>query len=353
MTNSKSRYWFVPRKRLFLPRGITSHEGVELRRADSPVAPDIDQMVQEGRPFTILLKGFCVKDKRDNESENDLLIRSWTKYGSEPSVEALHLLKKEVPVGNQENLMSEHMFAAQEHQDENLVWIKLQILEVREALVDANIIGTSLEKIKDTLPRFGAIFPGVLPFMGEATNKASGLINNLKSLLSKDDHSDRRLVFESSLDLCVEDSGETPFRYGIYVFFKDKIEGEKYRLREYKLESSEAQLPDYMIVEVTPEIISQNGEDILVSQRLAESLPVFDEKSDNKGENFGSGNQRFRFLQSMIRKAEKLHDLIEYKKLQSLEVSEESLTQSQKKRLKKLSIELNEYLDYINEILED
>ena len=60
------------------------------------------------------------ENHENNSSGNDILVRSWVKYGSEPSAERIHFFHKDVPdefIG--ENLPAEHIFFKQDHSENN------------------------------------------------------------------------------------------------------------------------------------------------------------------------------------------------------------------------------------------
>jgi len=345
----KSRYWFVPRKELFVPRGMDNYKGVALRGADSPLDHNLDQIVESGNSFTILLKSFYVIEKRD-KGDNDLLVRSWTKYGSDPPVEVAHFFRKNVPVPYfcKHDVIAEHIFTLQEHLDENLVWVKLQILEIDGRRVKAleQIVEDSLPGIVDTV---GAVFPRALPFMSSITDQAFELFSSLKELVkNKDD-----VIFEKSLDFCSIDSGETPFRYGVYIFLEDEIEGDRYKLREYRLEPSghtkDLQIPEYMVIEVVPEIINPfKGDDVLINQYLATGLSVPDDESQNPSQR----DKRFQYLQRLIKKARQFDDVLEYLELKRIQNSDTPLNEHQEQRLQNLLIEFSDYIKYLDEILD-
>jgi hypothetical protein len=351
MPLSQSKYWFVPRKNLFVPRGLTEYDGASLRRADSPVDPTIDQLVQTGNPFTILLKSFYVIEDRD-KGDNDLLVRSWTKYGSDPHIEIVHFFKKDVPSPYfcKHDLVAEHMFALPDYQDENLVWIRLQILEVDGSKVSA-LSHIFEDEFQDLVDALGAIFPGTLPFIGAIATPALELFHSLRELVrNKND-----LIFESSLDLCSEDSGETPFRYGVYVFFQQPTEGHQFRLSEYKVipaaEHPQAQPPQYMVIEVVPEVMNSfKGEDILLNQNLAAGLVLSD---TSNGQHSSQQDKRFQYLQALAKKASRLDDLAEYRRLKQQQKNGEILNEFQQQRLQVLTVELSEYLNDVQEILKD
>jgi hypothetical protein len=82
MTLEKSKYWFVPLAE------IQNDGGSELRPARDKVLEG-DRLVQEGEAFTISLESFYVKEKLEDNG-NDLLVRSWLKYGNEPTAERIH-----------------------------------------------------------------------------------------------------------------------------------------------------------------------------------------------------------------------------------------------------------------------
>ncbi|HHP7243834.1 MAG TPA: hypothetical protein ACFE0H_04025, partial [Elainellaceae cyanobacterium] len=230
----------------------------------------------------------------------------------------------------------------------NLVWVKLQILEIDGRRVKAleQIVEDSLPGIVDTV---GAVFPRALPFMSSITDQAFELFSSLKELVkNKDD-----VIFEKSLDFCSIDSGETPFRYGVYIFLEDEIEGDRYKLREYRLEPSghtkDLQIPEYMVIEVVPEIINPfKGDDVLINQYLATGLSVPDDESQNPSQR----DKRFQYLQRLIKKARQFDDVLEYLELKRIQNSDTPLNEHQEQRLQNLLIEFSDYIKYLDEILD-
>ncbi len=351
MPCSQSSYWFVPRRSLFVPRGLPDYGGAVLKRADSPIDPTLDQVVQTGDSFTILLKSFYVIEERD-KGDNDLLVRSWIKYGSNPPIEIVHFFKKNVPSPYfcKQDLVAEHMFSIPDYQDENLVWMRLQILEVDSKQV--NTLSRIFEnEIQDLVQILGAIFPGTLPFIKTLVAPASELFSSLKALVRNQND----LIFEKSLDLCSENSGETPFRYGVYIFFQQPTAGHPFRLNEFKIVPSaddlDIQTPQYMVIEVVPGVMNAfKGEDILLNQNLATGLLLSD---TSNGQSSIQQDKRFEYLQALAKKADRLDDLADYRQLKRQQKNGELLNEFQQQRLQSLTVKLSEYLNDIREILKD
>ena len=361
MRENISKFWFVPRKELYIPKGDKEYSGTVLRRADSMVNQSTDQLVEHGHAFTILLKSFYVTQDKD-KGDNDIFVRSWTKYGSNPQIEGAHFFKKDVPVPYfcHADLMANHIFSSESHLEENRVWIKLQILEIDGRKVDqfTRIVENDL---RDTIRMFGAIFPGTLPFIStvtdsRVTSNAVALVGKLKKLVTNKNDT----LFDQSLDFLSVNSGETPFRYGVYVFFQRAIEGYGYQLKEFTIKPKSAnhesnadddeEVPDYVVIEVVPGITNIfSPDDIIVNQNLAAGLLPFDEKFSDPGEK----DERFHYLQRLMKKAHFVDDIREYYSLAKEHEAGKLLDTHQLNRYRDLALSLGDYLDSIHEILGD
>lgn len=360
MRENRSKFWFVPRKELYISKGDKEYSGTVLRRADSMVDQYSDQLVEHGHAFTILLKSFYVTQDKD-KGDNDIFVRSWTKYGSNPQIEGAHFFKKDVPVPYfcHSDLRASHIFSSESHLEENRVWLKLQILEIDGRNVDqfTRIVENDL---RDTLRSFGAVFPGTLPFIStvtesSATSNALALVGKLRKLVSNKNDT----LFEQALDFLSINSGETPFRYGVYIFFQKAIEGHCYRLKEFTVKSKsdnhesnihDHKLPDYVVIEVVPGIVNMFSQDnIIINQNLATGLLPFDEKFSDPGEK----DERFHYLQRLMKKAHIVDDIREYYILAKDYYAGQLLDKHQQNRYRELVLSLGEYIDSIQEILGD
>jgi hypothetical protein len=360
MQQSKSKFWFVPRKNLIVPRGDDSYSGITLRRADSGFDPTTDQMVASGDTFTILLKSFYVVQDKDR-GDNDIFVQSWTRYGTMPQIEVSHFFKKDIPVPYfcHNELIAEHLFSFENHVEENRIWTRVQIIEIDGRKVDqiAQFVDTELH---GTIRTFGAVFPGTLPFVSTATDMANiaiDLFGKLKKIVSNQNDT----IFDVALDLCAINSGETPFRYGVYVFFQRAIDGTQYKLNQFRVESIDAlssdekdastpdsSIPDYIAIEVLPGIVNAfNQDEILLHQNLATGLLPFDDKLMDRGER----DERFHYLQRLMKKAQMVADLREYYTLVNEQQLGNVLSPHQQKRYQALALEFSEYIELFDEIL--
>ncbi len=353
--HSKSKFWFVPRKSLIIPKQDDSYLGTPLRRADSALQPDTDQMVTEGDIFTVLLKSFYVVQDRD-KGDNDIFVQSRTRYGTMPQVEVSHFFKKNIPVPYfcHDELIAEHLFSSENHAEENRVWIRVQIIEIDGKKVDQMTQFVDAE-LHETIRTFGAVFPGTLPFVSTTTdvaNIATDLFGKLRKIVSNQ----HDMIFDVALDLCAINSGETPFRYGVYIFFQKEIDGTQYKLHQFKVESSstvaledqETSLPDYIVIEVIPGILNTfNQEDIILHQNLAAGLLPFDDHLADWGER----DKRFHYLQKLMKKAQVVAELREYYALAQEKRLRESLSSHQQKRYQDLALEVGQYIEILDEIL--
>ena len=265
---NRSSHWFVPLADLNNPRGSV------LRRADSSLE-ESDQLIEEGGDFTISLESFSVQGAHDRQSDNDLLVRSWVKYGNEPRAEVINFFGINIPSRTViDDLQSEHIFAKQDYSEENRVHLELEIFEVDRDISDDRSI---ISGLSDVAGELGAAFVQLAPFTTIAATVLKG-IDRIRSFRDKD-----KRIFRSSFDLYRKgSSGETPLRCGAYVLFNEPegaakaVEGVQYKLRGLRLERaapSQAEVPiadDYIVIKIEPEIVHSGGsEDLLANQQLA------------------------------------------------------------------------------------
>ena len=336
---SNHKIWFVPLKHL-LQEG-----GAKLIPADSIIDKDWELWVESGSPFTISLESFCIVKKLDRRTGNDLLVRSWTTYGDSSPIEIVHFFKKNVAIGEiKENLAVEHIFASQNYDDKPLR-LDLQILEVEG---NSKIV----EDIKTVSNILGAAFPAVTPFLGTGSNLLFGFLQ--EALNAKNPHD---LAFEASLLLQGKPVSERiPFRCGAYILFMNKIEGNKYKLRDFKLEldngSTSPEL-DYIVIKVIPRIInSYNTEDLLVNQRLAADLLQVDQTQVDATNTVIPKNVRrviervevLKNLHSTIKQATLFDALDKYRKLKKLyaQVLQDEVVDFKEKQLYEIKEQLQE-----------
>jgi hypothetical protein len=350
MSQQTSKFWYVPRKELMVPKEDHTYVGSPLKHASSNVDPEIDTSVGDGDGFTVLLKSFYVTQDRD-KGDNDILVRSWTRYGSEPHIEVAHFFKENIPAPyfSAGDLLAEHIFSSDRYLGQNRVWIRLQILEVDGKKVDQ--IATWVEhNLKDTVKTFGAIFPSTLPFIGNISSQALDLFGKLKQLISN--KSD--VILDQALDFLSIHTGETPLRYGAYIYFQQPVSGEHYRLNQFRVHSDEADpqhqpIPDYVVVEIVPGVVNQFNQDTIeLNQSLAMGLLPFDDSQSVEGEK----DQRLRYLQTLMKQAQKTSDLKELYQLMKQELSGQLLTEAQRQRYQALTLEHNDYIEIIKEMLD-
>ena len=328
----KSKYWFVSLEEL------QKAEGAKLRLANSQLL-ETDQLVETGSPLTISLESFFIKSNHDEgKSGNDLLVRSWIKYGNEPRIETINFFEKDVPNGFVgENLSVEHIFSTRDHDKENRVLLELEINEIDKGLdADKNIS----DDLKEVANSFGAVFPVILPFV----STASRLLGNLEKLFSKS--SENKQVLHISSDLYTQGDGDVSLRCGAYVFFHEEVEGVMYKLRELKLEPVSDQIKqpihDYVVVKVVPYFVkSGNKDDLLANQQLAAVLSQLDEEEKNDDD---KKKRHFEFLQDTVKKAIKIKDLDYYYALLRKRNRSEQLTESQLSRFNEIAEDLRDYI---------
>ncbi len=334
MLLEQSKYWFVPLDE------IQNDEGAKLRPARSKIL-ESDRIVKEGEAFTISLESFYVKKNYETDgSGNDLLVRSWVKYGNEPTAERIHFFQKDVPdqfIG--ENLPAEHILSKQDHSDDNRLFITLEITEIDKGLKSKSSIHDKISTISGT---FGAVFSAILPF----TEVGSDLVDLLDKL--RNGRAKNISVFQSSLDLYGEASYESPLRYGAYIFFNQEVQAVMYKLLDLKLKPVSDQLRgqnplhDYAIIKIVPGIInSGDSSELLINQQIASVLSQLDE---NEKKDESKLREHFKFLQDTIKSANKMQDLEYFYNLRLKQKLGKQLSEAQQKRYIEIAEKLGKYI---------
>ena len=332
MTLDKSQYWYVPLS------DIQDESGADLRPARSKVLPG-DRLVGEGEAFTITLESFYIQTNyEDDGSGNDLLVRSWLKYGNEPTAERIHFFQKDIPDNLViDNLPAEHIYSRQDHSEKNRLLLTLEIIEINRGLKAEGAIGNTIASVASS---FGAVFPAILPFAGVG----SDIVNFLEKISSADD--ENLQVFFGALDLYPQASFESPLRYGAYVFFDEEITANPYKLIDFKLRSNPNtensainSIPDYIVIKIIPGIIhSGDSIELLLNQQIASVLSNFDDDDESKQ------REHFKFLQETMQFASNMQDLDYFYRLKRKQEKGEELTESQMARYAEIAEKLAKYI---------
>lgn len=380
--STPNRYWFVPRRRLFVPRGANTPQASarlrasrSLRRADSPIESGVDQMVEDGQPFSIVVRSIHAAENFDqaNESHNDLLVRSWVRYGSDPEIELLHCFQADVPplvVLHGQAIASPHVLAHERHQVDKRVWVKVQVVDVDSRKLKRVAQVLRSERVEAIAQATGAVFPGTLPFLHSVIEDATPLFHGLRELVGNTDD----VILDQTLDFLSQDSGETPFRYGVYVFFQEAIDASIYQLHEFALElkgalvsdiggdmddaqgnpraiDAASAIPAYVVLEVMPTVFNPMTETaqttLLRQQQLAAGLRFPDDDGSD-----GPLTKRFEYLQGLFKKATQLDDVLDYLRLRQLHQAGQTLNGFESKRFLDLENRLSDYVDLIDELLD-
>lgn len=330
----EDQFWFVSLKELL----NRTPGGSKLRRANSTLLPE-DQLAETGGDILITLETFFIGEnyESDRKDSNDLLARSWTCYGKQPSIERVHFFQKDIPNDPQNpvtDLQAEYVFATRDYDDDR-IRIRLQIMEIDKGLDVSSSLG---DEIKGIAGQLGAVFPSILPFIGAA----SRLLVDLERLFSK--KQENKAVFDVVLDLSGgPDTGETRLRYGAYVLFKQKVTGIKYKLDNFQLRltapgQSNVLFDDYIVIKVAPTFReSDNFDELLSNQQIAAVLSQLD---DEDKDNNQKKQEHFEFLKATIANSRMLRELDYYIELKR----KAELTEPQKKRLQELGEKLSKYV---------
>lgn len=332
MTVEKSQYWYVPLS------DIQNESGAGLRLASSKVL-ESDRLVKEGEAFTISLESFYIKTNYEtDDSGNDLLVRSWLKYGNEPTAERIHFFQKDIPDELViDNLPAEHIYSKQDHSEKNRLLLTLEITEINRGLKAGKSIGKTISSVASS---FGAVFPAILPFAGVG----SDIINFIEKISSAGD--ENLQVFFGALDLYPQASFESPLRYGAYIFFDEEIVANPYKLIDFKLRlnpnaesSTTDSIPDYMVIKIIPGIVhSGDSSELLLNQQIASVLSNLEEDDE------GKQREHFKFLQETIQFASNMQDLDYFYRLKRKQEKGEELTESQIARYAEIAEKLSKYI---------
>lgn len=327
----KSNVWFVPLSELRNQRGTILRPVNE-----SPTSSD--EVIQGGNPFSIFLESFSIFGRYDPGTDNnDLLVRSWVKYGSEPTTERVHYFEKDVPPGAvRENFQANQVFMCREHDATNRLWLRLAITEIDKGLGADATISDDIDLIAQG---FGAVFPVVLPFY----TIASRLLKNLQGLLTSTP--ENKQVLNVALDLHTNPrTSFTLLRCGAYIFFNEAIDGRMYKLLNLRVEPATTQNTprfDYVVITVVPVLVNTGIaiEDGLVEQQIATVLSQLDERQQDLAK---EKQNHQAYLRETIQNAQRFQDLLYYYEKSRIDPSE--LTAYQKEQLKRIRRELRDFI---------
>ncbi len=336
--------WFVPWNELNNLDDSANLDYGKLRKVDSDFSED-DAFLEPGSSFTISLESFCVQATRDSSGTNDLLVRSFVRYGDEPKIETINSFGVGIEAGAfQDNLEYEHIFSRRDFSKSDRIWLSLEILEVDKGL-ESDSISTGLGKLRG---KFGAIFPALIPF-GTVAGVAMDGISKLQAL--KKSASQNEKVLSSQIDLYAKavSGGDAPLRCGAYIFFDEETQGVQYQLGSgFKLKRAavkDKNVPiqhDYAVVKIAPGLVDsgKDSEEILKNQTLAKVLSQEDE-----GASEDQRSAHFEFLAELIESANKIRDIDYYREVTTAAKSfDRPLTIEQENRLVEIKTKLGQYL---------
>ena len=336
--------WFVPLNELSNLDDVANPDYGKLRKIDSEFS-ETDAFLEAGSPFTISLETFSVQGSHDKSGTNDLLIRSFVRYGDEPKTETINFFGTDIAPGSFiENLEHEHVFSRRDFSESARVWLALEILEVDKGL-EKESIASGLGKMR---AQFGAVFPALIPFATVA-GVAMNTISELRAL--RKSASQNKKILASQLDLYAKEvsGGDAPLRCGAYVFFNEEIQGVQYRLGSgFKLKRASAKdkdvpiLHDYAVLKINRGFINSGKDpaEILKNQELAKVLSQEDEGASEE-----QRSAHFDFLAQLIENANKIKDLDYY---QDVTMRAKSFgqppTPAQQERLIEIKRRLGQYI---------
>lgn len=310
------RCWFIAWAELSDLDNRDKPDNGKLRKVDTDIR-DSDLFVEEGSPFTVSLESFYVPEQQDANDKNDILVRSFFKYGNEPRLETIHFFEKDTEANAfRENFEHEHIYVRKAFSKEARVWLTIQLLEIDRGL---NQGGSLTQALKTMHGGFGAIFPAMLPFA-----PVIGLASNMvgKFIQLKDAAQRNEPILENTIDFYNQNlaGGDAPLRYGAYVLFNKPVEGVQYRLGSgFKLRhwvaadvNRPVQYP-YVVIKVTPGVVEsgQDAKQLLTNQQIATVVSELDnEETEQKRR-----TEHYQFLENMVTAAGNFKDLSYFKKL--------------------------------------
>lgn len=323
-----THHWFVPLDEL------DAAAGASLRLAE--VAPAAtDPIAKDGDSFLVTLETLLIVKTYDRRSDNDLLVRSRLKYGNDPMVEAINFFENDVPAGVvRNNLLCEYIYAQETYSKLDRVHLEVEVMELPGDISLNKEIGRGLNVIKNT---FGMVLSSFLPFGGVAFDVMEK-VNTVRK--------ERRRIFLSTLDLYGDGGeGEARLRYGAYVFFREPVDGSKFKLQKLQLkhrspEESNKPFPyDYIVVKIVPAPVRVGSNEALAlkNQKLATILGAMNGQLDTT-----VGHPRFD--QDVIPDADKLLKLARLYSLKKRKNARETLDDAQNRLYQKLLQELKEFL---------
>ncbi len=335
--------WFVPWQELSNLDDVKNPDYGKLRKTDSE-SSESDLFLEEGSPFTISLETFSAQSSTVSGNANNLLVRTFVRYGDEPKAETINFFGKPTAESFVQDLEYEHVFSKRDFSESARLWLALEILEIEQEL-DEDSIASGLGKMRS---KFGAIFPALIPFAtvaGVAIDTISGLQN-----LRKAARTDKK-VLSSQLDLYAQkvSGGDAPLRCGAYIFFNEETQGVQYQLGSgFKLKRAaikDKNVPvahDYAVIKITPGFV-ESGKDaveLLKNQEIAKALSQEDEQATEE-----QRLEHFDFLAQLVEDANKIKDIDYYREATTAAKSfDRQPTPTQQERLVQIKTKLGQYL---------
>ncbi|MFG6102012.1 hypothetical protein U2F10_07145 [Leptothoe sp. EHU-05/26/07-4] len=319
-------HWFIPLNEL------DAATGASLRPADAKPSAT-DPVAKEGDSFLVTLESLLIVKTYDSRSDNDLLVRSRLKYGNAPMVEAINFFENDVPAGIvRDNLLCEYIYSQEKYSTLDRVHLEVEIMELPGEISLNKDIGQGLQTIKNT---FGMVLSSFLPF-GGVTFDVMQKVNTVRK--------EKRRIFLSSLDLYGDGGeGEARLRYGAYVFFKETVDGSKFKLHKLQLQTPEdgtQPFPhDYIVVKVVPAPIRVGSNEAIAlrHQKLAAVLGSTNGQMDNTA-------RHPNFDHNLIPDADQLRNLALFYSLQKRKDAREALGDAQNQLYQRLLQELQAFI---------
>ena len=228
----KRKAWYVPLKKVnqdyVIPEDLYSIKPAfcSIDSNEFQGIEEEDLQIKEGQPFKVELISFSIGHNYDgNRSENDLLVKTRTKYGSKLRTNAVNFFQKNIPVNhvklpdidfnNKDVLAVPYIYGVNTHDPLNRLHVEVEIQEIdRNTVSDERFI----DACKGFVSEVGGFFPDLLKYT-KGISQGIEIFEKVDGIFKLIDLNPNKIVFRESIDLYRLGLGETPLRQGIYILF--------------------------------------------------------------------------------------------------------------------------------------
>lgn len=205
------KLWYVP------------FNSVELKPSYQVYGGDGNRVLA-AQPFTIELRTVMVGPDLDRwpRGDNDVLISTTSKLGTEPKVERVHSYREELTAQTALGpFLGRTIYLCDDYNGKSTFWMELKVLEVDQDLGDREELVNAFTQMADTV---GAVFPAALPYTAAASILAKASHNLIKVF------EENKAVIECPITFHGPSRVGTPLQLGTYVAFSDEVDGADFEL---------------------------------------------------------------------------------------------------------------------------